>query len=806
MFPRSDMSADQINQRIQLPVSGMTCSACAARIEKALSRAPGITAASVNFATEQANVEFDRSVTNATAVADTITKTGFGVGESNWSFAIEGMTCSACAARIEKALSKRPGILQVNVNFATEKADVRTVAGLVDQAGLEQAVANAGFTAVFSADSSDDERREQAAQAVRRELFALLAAAVLTVPLVAQMAAMLFGLSFHLPPWAELALATPVQFILGARFYRAAWNALRAKSGNMDVLVAMGTSAAYFYSVYLLISLGDQATGQLYFEASAVIITLVLLGKYLESRAKRGTTAAIRQLMELRPETARVIRDGAETELPIAQIVAGDLIIVRPGESIPVDGVLTEGGSDVDESLITGESIPVEKSVGDKVTGGSVNGTGLMQLKATAVGEDSTLTKIIRLVENAQAGKAPIQRLVDRVSELFVPSVLMIATLTFFGWMIAVGSFEDALIAAVSVMVIACPCALGLATPTAIMTGTGAAARAGILIKDIEALERAHRLDTVVFDKTGTLTTGHPSVVGVLAGNGNEDELLSTVASLQQGSEHPLAKAVLAKAAAAGLQLDGVDNFKSHTGFGVAGTVGSARVVSGNEAFMQEQGVATTALPGIASDWEAQGKTVIRVAADGMLLGIIAIADPLRDESVAAISELKRMGLSTILLSGDAVPVVREVASQAGIDESFGAVKPDEKSQHIEQLRADGHRVGMVGDGINDAPALAAADVSIAMGSGTDVAMETAGITLMRVNTLLVPAALDVSRATWRKIRQNLFWAFVYNLIGIPFAALGYLSPTLAGAAMAFSSVSVVTNSLLLRRWTPYKD
>ncbi|MBT6211469.1 MAG: copper-translocating P-type ATPase, partial [Woeseia sp.] len=553
-----------------------------------------------------------------------------------------------------------------------------------------------------------------------------------------------------------------------------------------------------------MFSLGADAKGQLYFEASAVIITLVLLGKFMESRAKRGTTAAIRQLLDLRPKTASVIRAGQEVELPVAELLIGDIVVVRPGESLPVDGEIIEGRTEVDEALITGESLPIEKEPGAHVIGGSINGTGLIRVAATAVGEDSTLSRIIKLVENAQTGTAPIQRLVDRISEVFVPVVVLIAVCTFLGWYFWGDSLESALIAAVSVLVIACPCALGLATPTAIMTGTGAAARAGILIKDVEVLEHAHAIDVIVFDKTGTLTTGYPAVVGLQATTSDNNELLRSVASLQQGSEHPLAKAVLSHVSdMPNIELLPLQNFKSHTGHGVEATIGNQRVISGNAQFMIDNGVATEQYSERAAAWEDEGKTVIWVARDKQLLGILAIADPLRAESAPAVAELKRMGIRTLLLSGDAVRVVAQIGRLVGIDEAQGAVKPEEKSNRVKALRAEGYRVGMIGDGINDAPALAAADVGIAMGSGTDVAMETAGVTLMRSNPALVPAAISVSRATWRKIKQNLFWAFVYNLVGIPFAAAGILSPTIAGAAMALSSVSVVTNSLLLRRWKP---
>jgi len=808
----SSEAATTNTEHMLATVTGMTCTACSNRLEKALLRAPGVESATVNFATEQADIQFDPAATNASTMAKTICNAGFGVGESLFTFEVGGMTCGACAARIEKMLMRVPGVLEANINFALERADIRTISGQVDQRLLTEKVQNAGFEARFADDASENEEqahREREAKALRKELYILITSALLSFPLIAQMVGMFTGNHLlHLPPMWELALATPVQFLIGARFYKSAWNAIKGGSGNMDVLVALGTSTAYLYSVYMFYSLGAAARGQLYFEASAVIITLVLLGKYMEARAKRGTTAAIRQLMDLRPKTARILRDGNEVELPIAQLRKADIVLVRPGENIPVDGKISDGNTEVDESLITGESIPVEKAPGDKVTGGAINGTGLIKIEATAVGEDSTLSRIIRLVENAQAGKAPIQRLVDRISAIFVPVVVSIAVLTFGGTLFFSGEFEGALIAAVSVLVIACPCALGLATPTAIMTGTGAAARAGILIKDVQALEQAHALSAIIFDKTGTLTTGRPTVVDIHAVTDSEhadkeQSLIQTLASLQQGSEHPLAKAVLKSAAEHNLQLSSVNNFKSHTGFGISGTVDGASVISGNAQFMQDNHIDTTAESSRAASWESEGKTVIWVARDSLLLGIMAIADPLRPESIPAIAELKAMGIRTLLLSGDSVLAVEEIGRQVGVDKAQGAVKPADKSNEVERLRDEGLRVGMIGDGINDAPALAAADVGIAMGSGTDVAMETAGVTLMRANPALVPAAISVSRASWRKIKQNLFWAFIYNVIGIPLAIFGYLTPTLAGAAMAFSSVSVVTNSLLLRGWKP---
>jgi Cu+-exporting ATPase len=734
---------------------------------------------------------------------------GFTVAEEQFSFGIGGMTCSACSARVEKALRNIPGVMEANVNVALERADVTALAGQVDRDTLRTAVEKAGYETRFQSAAAervnaDAEHQAKEKAALRRELITLLISAALTLPLVGQMVAMIAGLHFHLEPWMELALATPVQFLIGARFYRAAYKALKARSGNMDVLVAMGTSTAYAYSLYLFITLGDAARGQLYFEASAVIITLVLLGKFMEARAKRGTTAAIRQLMDLRPETARVERAGQELELSVVDVVNGDRVIIRPGERIPVDGEVAEGRTEVDESLITGESLPVDKRTGDTVTGGAINGTGLIKVTATAVGEDSTLSRIIRLVENAQAGKAPIQRLVDRISEIFVPTVVTIAAITFGGWLFFTGNFESALIAAVSVLVIACPCALGLATPTAIMTGTGVAARFGILIKNVESLEGAHKLDAIIFDKTGTLTEGKPKVIDIKAiSPETESGLLRLAASLQQGSEHPLGKAVLDRAQEDRLELEPVKDFRSFTGSGVSGKIGAERLISGNEAYMRANGVELGDEVDLAARWEEQGKTVIWVARDASLLGVIAIADALRPESKPAIEALRKMGVKTLLLSGDAERVANEIGRQVGVDRIKGGVKPDDKAREVSELQAEGYTVGMIGDGINDAPALAAADIGIAMGTGTDVAMETAGVTLMRPDPGLVPAAISVSRATWNKIRQNLFWAFAYNVIGIPIAAAGYLSPTIAGAAMAFSSVSVVSNSLLLKRWRP---
>jgi Cu+-exporting ATPase len=812
--PAASPASGRPGRRLDLPVTGMTCAACATRLERALAAVPGVAAAGVNLATERATLTVDPVALTTADVAGAITRAGFGVPTEDFRFGIEGMTCSGCAGRIEAALAAVDGVATASVNLALERADVAAFAGTVAPADLAAAVVRAGYTPRF-ADATESRvaaeaaARDRDAAALRRELATLVAAAVLALPLLAQMAAMALapvtGWHWHLPAWVEFALATPVQFVLGARFYRGAFKALRAGAANMDVLVALGTSAAWGYSVWLLATLGAAAsTGRLYFEAAVVIITLVLLGKFLEARAKRGTTAAIRQLMDLRPRAARVRRaDGSEVEVPVAALRAGDVVVIRPGERVPVDGEVVTGASEVDEALITGESLPVAKAPGSRVTGGAINGTGLLVVRATAVGADSTLARIIRLVENAQAGKAPVQRLVDRISGVFVPVVVAIAAVTFGITFAGAGGFEPAFVAAVSVLVIACPCALGLATPTAIMTGTGAAARAGILIKDVASLERAHRVDTVVFDKTGTLTEGRPRVVELVTTGGDADALLQLAASVQRASEHPLARAVMARASDAGLAMLPVEDFRNHVGQGVVGTVAGRRLVIGSAAFLAGRGVDLAPAAAAAARWQGAARTAVWVAEDDRLLGGFAIADPLRAESAAAVASLRALGVRTLLLSGDAPAVAEAIGREVGVDEARGGVAPDGKAGAIHGWQAAGASVAMVGDGINDAPALAAADVGIAMGSGTDIAMETAGITLMRADPRLVAGAIAASRATFRKIRQNLFWAFIYNVVGIPLAAFGFLSPALAGAAMAASSVSVVGNSLLLRRWKP---
>jgi P-type Cu+ transporter len=723
-------------------------------------------------------------------------------------FSIGGMTCASCSARVERALGMVPGVTSATVNLATEQAAVEVVRGTASQA-LVAAVEKAGYSAVPVADEPQAPPTGPARVAISREARHVAFAALLSTPLVVPMAAMAFDSNWSLPPWLQFVLATPVQFWLGARFYRGAWKALRARTGNMDLLVAIGTSAAYGLSVHHLVTgHAGHAVGHLYFEASAVVIALVLLGKWLEARAKRQTTEAIHALQALRPIVARVRRHGAEAEMPIQAVRLGDEVVVLPGERIPVDGTVLEGRSHADESLLTGESLPVAKRPGDRVTGGAVNAEGRLVVRTQAIGAETALARIIRLVEDAQARKAPIQRVVDRVSAVFVPVVLVIALLTFLGWGLLGGDWSVATLNAVAVLVISCPCALGLATPTAIMAGTGVAATTGILVKDAEALEAAHKVRTVAFDKTGTLTEGRPRLLAILAAGLADDELLRLAAALESGSTHPLATAVVDAARERGLAPLAVQDAGVLAGRGVHARVAGRKVLLGSERLMREIGVDTTAYAQARATHEGQGRTVSwvaeRVDAEVRPLGLLAFGDAPRPAARPAIAALHALGLRTVMLSGDNRGAALAVAAQVGIagDDVIAEVLPGDKAAVVEGLRTAGS-VAMVGDGVNDAPALAAADVGFAMGSGTDVAMHAAGVTLMRPDPRLVADAIDISRRTTRKIRQNLFWAFVYNVVGIPLAAAGLLNPVIAGAAMAFSSVSVVSNTLLLRRWTP---
>jgi len=780
------------------PVEGMTCASCVARVEKALNAIPGVERASVNPATEVATVRARKDVA-VDALRGAVEKAGYSVPSESVGLAIEGMTCASCVARVEKALRKVPGVLSAEVNLATETARVQVTRG-VDAAALSAAVKKAGY----GARPLVAEGAQPAAGQGRTDWWPVAVSGLLTLPLALPMLAAFFGADWGLPGWVQWLLATPVQFWLGARFYRSGWKAVKARAGNMDLLVALGTSAAYGLSVYLLLRHGGDGMGHLYFEASAVVITLVLLGKWLEARAKRQTTEAIRALNALRPETARVRRDGREQEVPVGEVVTGDVVVIRPGERVPVDGLVLDGASQVDESLITGESLPVAKHEGDAVTGGSVNAEGLLLVRTTAVGAESTLARIVRLVESAQAKKAPIQRLVDQVSEVFVPVVIGVAVLTFLGWTLATGNWEAAVLNAVAVLVIACPCALGLATPTAIMAGTGVAARHGILIKDAEALEIAHRVRVVAFDKTGTLTEGKPRLVAAEAAQGDDAALLTAAAAIQAGSEHPLARAVLAAAQEQQLASGAASNVRAVAGRGMAATVDGRELRLGSSRWMQELGVELGGLAQRAGELQSQGRTVSWLAEIGdapRLLGLLAFGDEPKAVAALAVRSLREQGVRTVLVTGDNRGSAQAVAGQLGIDEVRAEVLPEDKSRIIGELKAGGATVAMVGDGINDAPALAAADVGIAMGTGTDVAMHAAGVTLIRGNPALVADAIDISRRTYRKIRQGLFWAFIYNVVGIPLAAMGLLTPVIAGAAMAFSSVSVVTNALTLRRW-----
>ncbi|MCC7549674.1 MAG: copper-translocating P-type ATPase [Burkholderiales bacterium] len=788
--------------RLTLPVQGMTCASCVARVEKALNNAQGVLDASVNLATETATVELAPGAAAQPAV-EAIERAGYAVPDDRIAIQIDGMTCASCVGRVERALTAVPGVRGASVNLATERAEVLG-AGL-EPALLLGAVERAGYDARIATPEPDG---SVPGQGGAPDWWPVALAAALSLPLALPMLAAPFGVHAMLPGWLQWALATPVQFWLGARFYRAGWKALRAGTGNMDLLVAIGTSAGYALSVYHLFAAAPGEMPHLYFEASAVVITLVLLGKWLEARAKRQTTAAIRALQSLRPERAHLLREDGEQDVPVETVQEGDELSVRPGERIPVDGEVIAGRTHVDEAMLTGESLPVPKQPGSRVIGASVNGEGVLRIRATAVAAEGTLARIIRLVESAQARKAPIQRLVDRVSAVFVPVVIGIALLTVIGWGSVTGDWTQATLNAVAVLVIACPCALGLATPTAIMAGTGVAARHGILIQDAEALELAHAIATVAFDKTGTLTQGRPALVALhaLPPSGEED-VLGLGAALQRSSEHPLAKALIRAADEHGLAPPAATDVSALPGRGLTGTVAGRTLHLGSRRLMLELGLDLSALEAIAQRLEQEGRTVSWLAgtqdAAVRALGLFAFGDALKPTAAEAVARLHRLGVETVLLTGDNARAAAAVAHALGIDKVEAEVLPADKAKAVERLRGGASKVAMVGDGINDAPALAAADVGIAMATGTDVAMHTAGVTLMRGDPALVADAIDISRHTYAKIRQNLFWAFVYNVIGIPLAASGLLSPVLAGAAMALSSVSVVGNALLLARWRP---
>ena len=803
-----------MERKESLSISGMSCAACAARIEKGLSKIEGVKQANVNLAVEKATVEFDDQVASDEQLRATIRKLGYEVieeqaqAEGQVELKISGMSCAACSAKIEKKLARTEGISKAAVNLATEKALVVYDTKQIGVSDMIQIIEKLGYRAEPSQEISRDREKEARQKEIKSLRNELIVSAVLSSPLILAMVLSLLNLeaAFLHNQYFQLAIATPVQFIIGFRFYRNAWYALRSGSANMDVLIAMGTSAAYFYSLYNVfyqkVPMGMMK--DLYFEASAVIITLILVGKYLEAVAKGKTSEAIKKLMGLSPKTARVVRNGQESDIPIDEVKIGDLIIVRPGEKIPVDGKIITGNSSIDESMLTGESLPVEKTVGDQVIGATINKYGAFKFEATKIGKDTVLAQIIKLVEDAQGFKAPIQKLADQVSGVFVPVVIGIALLTFGTWYLISGDFTRAIVSAVAVLVIACPCALGLATPTAIMVGTGKGAESGILIKSGEHLETAYKLNAIVLDKTGTITKGEPEVTDIKAtGRLSDQEILRLAASAEKKSEHPLAAAIYQHGLDALGQVPDPEKFEAIPGKGITALVQDSEILIGTRKLMKDKEIELGEIETTIREMEDEGKTAMLMAVNKSLEAVIAVADTLKEHSLEAISEFNQMGLEVYMITGDNLRTAQAIAAQVGIKHVLAEVLPENKAEEILKLKEAGKVVAMVGDGINDAPALATADIGMAVGTGTDVAMEAADITLMRGDLRAVSAAIRLSRKTIIKIKQNLFWAFIYNIIGIPFAALGFLNPVIAGGAMAFSSVSVVTNSLSLKRFDP---
>jgi Cu+-exporting ATPase len=798
-----------MNSKETIRISGMSCAACAARVEKVLNNLEGIKNAAVNLAVEKAVVEYDNNIISIEDIIDAIKKLGYdAVSEqadtiSSAVLKVSGMSCAACAARVEKQLGSLEGVHSAAVNLASERASVEYDSEKIKTSDLIKAVEAIGYKAERAEELSVDREKEQREKEIRRLRLELVISAILTAPLLFSMLLMITNIDipfFH-NEYFQLIVATPVQFIIGFRFYKNAYRALRSGSANMDVLIAMGTTAAYFYSIYnAFFAPHEGMMKELYFESSAVIITLILFGKYLEAVAKGRTSEAIKKLMGLQAKTARVIRDGREEDIPIEEVVPGDVIVVRPGEKIPVDGRILEGDSAVDESMLTGESLPVEKTAGDHVVGATINRFGTFRLEATRVGKDTVLSQIIKMVEDAQGSKAPIQKIADRVSGVFVPVVLAIALVTLLAWYLIAGDLTG-IVSAVSVLVIACPCALGLATPTAIMAGTGKGAENGILIKGGEHLEMTYRLNAVVLDKTGTITKGQPEVTDVIPlGSMDRGELLRMAAAAEKNSEHPLGEAIYEQGKKEPGTVPEAEQFAAIPGKGVRAVVEGRQIYIGTRKLMQEAGIDTGSAENVIAGLEDDGKTAMLMAADGRLEAVIAVADTLKESSKDAIDELKKMGIEVYMITGDNKRTASAIAKQAGITNVLAEVLPEDKAEEVGKLKKQGMKVAMAGDGINDAPALVAADIGIAMGTGTDVAIEAADITLLRGDLMLIPAAIRLSKMTMRKIKQNLFWAFIYNIIGIPVAAFGLLNPMIAGGAMAFSSVSVVTNSLRLRR------
>jgi P-type Cu+ transporter len=816
--------------RITIPVTGMTCASCVRRLERAISRKEGVAAASVNFAAEKATIIYDPAATNPDELVGTIRGAGYGADVQESSFGVAGMTCASCVGRVERALKKVPSVLDASVNLASERATVEYLAGEVEARDLEKAVEGAGYGVVREEEeSSVEDAHEREYKKLRGDL---LLAAALTVLIFIGSLPMMLGFHPPLPTsWLNLgllALATPVQFWAGRRFYRGAWGALKHGQANMNTLVAMGTSAAYLYSAVATLAPHLFASGSMahiYFDTSALIITLILLGRLLEMRAKGRTNEAIKRLAGLQAKTARVSRGGEEVDVPVEDVEIGDIVVVRPGEKVPVDGRVLAGESAVDESMITGESIPVTKREGDEVIGATMNTSGSFRFRATKVGKDTALSQIMRMVEEAQGSKAPIQRLADKISGIFVPAVIGVATVTFALWW-AFGptpAFTFALLNMVAVLIIACPCAMGLATPTSIMVGTGKGAELGILVKGGEALESAHKLTTVVLDKTGTLTRGEPTLTDVVVTDGiPEKELLRLVASAERGSEHPLGEAVVRAAKERGLSLADAEEFETVTGGGIQAQIEGREVLVGNWAFLDDHGISEDGLVPRSEELAQAGKTPMFVAVDGKPAGLVAVADRVKEESCEAVDSLHALGLEVAMITGDNRRTAEAISRELGIDRVLAEVRPEDKADEVKRLQAEGRKVGMVGDGINDAPALAQADVGIAIGTGADVAMEAADLTLISGDVRGVARAIDLSKATVRNIKQNLFWAFAYNVALIPVAAgvlyplfsdgsvpeilrpvlgeYGFLNPVLAAAAMALSSVTVVSNALRLRR------
>ena len=796
------MSINSIPEMLEIPVEGMSCAACSTRLEKRLDALDGVLRANVNLALARAQVEFVPAQVTPADITRRVEKTGFRVPNTRVEFTIEGMEEAADATGLEEQLSGLDGVMSADVNLASGRGRVEFQPALARADEILDYAARAGYSVRPVTDEEQDAEKIKREREFRKSVRLLVLSAVLSAPLLIQMAGMFPGAGgWELPRWWQFALATPVQFVVGRRFYQGAYHSLMGGGANMDVLVALGTSAAWLHSS--AVTLWGLSGHHVYFEASAVLITLIVLGKVLEERAMGRTSEAIRKLMGLQAKTARVLRGGEEREVPVGEVRVGDVVMVRPGEKYPVDGIILEGATSVDESMLTGESVPVAKEVGDAVTGATINIDGAVKFRALRVGKETVLAQIIRMVEQAQGSKAPIQRTADRVSGIFVPIVLGIALVTYILWDF-MGPFTPALINAVAVLVIACPCALGLATPTAIMVGTGKGAEAGVLIKGGEALETAHRLDAVILDKTGTLTKGTPVVTDLLPLGGlSQEELLRLAASAERGSEHPLGKAVVDEAKTRGAELLEMRDFRAFPGHGLEANVGERKIYLGNEKFMAERGVDATGSVDEVRRLESQGKTVIFIADGDSLLGVIGVADSLRENSAEAVAALQRMGIEVYMMTGDNERTAQAIAAEAGVSHVMAEVMPDEKAAMVQRLKREGKKVGMVGDGINDAPALAAADVGFAIGTGTDIAMEASDITLMQGDLTGVVSGVHLSKTVLRKIRQNLFWAFFYNILGIPLAAFGFLSPVVAGAAMAFSSVSVVSNTLLLRNWKP---